>query len=113
MRRFATGGLLTKPRCASRLPALMISSTRSGRRGFFERRHERLVSNASDTRNDKQLPARLRRQSRRSLIKSSLDVRIGFARIRAAGRERYLWQWTRDARPKEHIMLHKMMIFAA
>jgi hypothetical protein len=32
---------LTKPRCASCLRASMIFSTRSGQRGFFERRHER------------------------------------------------------------------------
>src|SRR5207237_5918577 len=29
------------------------------------------------------------------------------------GRERYLRQWTRGARPKEHVMLHKMMMVAA
>src|ERR1700738_3158247 len=41
MRRCATGASSTKPRCASRLLASMISSRRSGQRALFERRHER------------------------------------------------------------------------
>src|SRR5260370_8444 len=40
MTRCATGASSTKPRCASHLRASMISSKRSGRRGFFGRRHE-------------------------------------------------------------------------
>src|SRR5437588_9055059 len=42
MTRCATGASSTKARCASHLPASMISSMRSGQRGLFERRHEDL-----------------------------------------------------------------------
>jgi hypothetical protein len=38
MRRCAKGVSSTEPRCALRLRALMISSTRSGQRGLFDRR---------------------------------------------------------------------------
>jgi chromate reductase len=40
MRRSATGASSTRPRCALRWKASMTSSTRSGPRALFERRHE-------------------------------------------------------------------------
>src|SRR6266850_1664815 len=40
MRRSATGGSSTRPRCALRWQASMTSSRRSGLRALFERRHE-------------------------------------------------------------------------
>src|SRR6202011_4279180 len=40
MKRSATGASSTRPRCALRWQAWMISSTRSGPRALFERRHE-------------------------------------------------------------------------
>lgn len=41
MRRCAPGASSTKPRCASRLLASMISSRKSGQRAWFERLRER------------------------------------------------------------------------
>src|SRR6267154_4989187 len=40
MKRSATGASSTRPRCALRWQAWMTSSTRSGLRALFERRHE-------------------------------------------------------------------------